>query len=196
MYLIVGLGNPGREYSQTRHNVGFFVADLLASSSGEIFRPGKGDYWITQYSLNDVLVSVVKPVTSMNMSGVAVQEFLEHTDIPLKNVLVVCDDFQLPLGAIRLRPNGSDGGHHGLASVIYHLQTDQFARLRCGIRTALMLQEKPKMKDFVLDQFSDSELSSVKSMVERAHKACTSFILEGIEQAMNQYNAKPLEDIS
>jgi PTH1 family peptidyl-tRNA hydrolase len=170
--------------------VGFLVADALASSSGVSFHPGKGKYWLAQCSLNNIPVSLVKPVTFMNMSGVAVQEFLDHNEISLNNILIICDDFQLPLGTIRLRSNGSDGGHHGLASVIFHLQTDQFARLRCGIGTAAILSEKSKMKDFVLEQFSGSELPSVKSMIERAHDACTTFVREGIEQAMNRFNTK------
>ncbi len=181
MYLIVGLGNHGSEYAQTRHNIGFLVVDELAASARVVFHPGKGEYWLAQCSLNNIEVAVLKPVTYMNNSGIAVQEFLEQHKIPLENILVVCDDFQLPLGTIRLRQNGSDGGHHGLSSVIYHLQTDQFARLRCGIASSTMPAEKSRMKDFVLERFSESELPIVKPMVERARDACISFIMDGID---------------
>ncbi len=195
MYLIVGLGNPGSEYARTRHNVGFMVADQLAASMHAPFRAGKGEFWLVQCSLKNVEITVLKPVTYMNNSGIAVQEFAEQEQIPFENILIVCDDFQLPLGTIRLRKSGSDNGHNGLSSIIYHLQTDQFARLRCGIASVDMPSEKSKMKDFVLDSFPESELSIVDSMVSRARDACRVFILDGIDQAMNQFNAKPSEEL-
>lgn len=196
MYCIVGLGNHGSEYTRTRHNVGFLVVDEFAAVTGVAFRPGKGDYWFAQCSLNNVEVALLKPATFMNNSGMAVQEFLEQQEIPLDNLLVVCDDFQLPLGTIRMRQNGTDGGHNGLSSVIYHLQTDQFARLRCGIASAMMPAEKTKMKDFVLEQFSESELPNVKLMVEQARDACISFIEDGIDRTMNRFNTKLSEESS
>ena len=195
MILIVGLGNPGNEYFRTRHNVGFMVADQFAASRNIHFQAGKGEFWLAQCSLKNAEVTVLKPVTSMNNSGVAVQEFVEREQIPIGNILIVYDDFQLPLGTIRLRKTGSDNGHHGLSSIIYHLQTDEFARLRCGIASELMPLEKSKMKDFVLDRFPESEIRIVENMVGRAQDACTSFILEGIDQAMNSFNAKPTEDL-
>jgi PTH1 family peptidyl-tRNA hydrolase len=195
MYLIVGLGNPGTEYTGTRHNVGFMVADQLAASLDARFRPGKGEFWVAQCSLKNVEVTVLKPVTYMNHSGIAVQEFLEQQQLALEHLLVVCDDFQLPIGTVRLRNNGSDSGHHGLSSVIYHLQTDQFARLRCGIASGSMPSEKSKMKEFVLERFPESELKIVELMIERARDACASFIIDGIEQAMNKYNARPSEEL-
>ena len=195
MHLIVGLGNPGREYAWTRHNVGFQVADVLAASLSISFQAGKGEFWLAQCSLKDVEITILKPVTYMNNSGIAVHEFLEQQQIALENILVVCDDFQLPIGTIRLRKDGSDNGHHGLASTIYHLQSDQFARLRCGIASGSMPLEKSKMKDFVLDRFLEPELRMVKNMVERARDACASFIVDGIDQAMNKFNAKPSEEI-
>jgi peptidyl-tRNA hydrolase, PTH1 family len=195
MYLIVGLGNPGNEYTRTRHNVGFMVADQLAVSMDAQFQAGKGEFWLAQCSLKNIEITILKPVTYMNNSGIAVQEFLEQQQIALENILIVCDDFQLPVGTIRLRKDGSDSGHHGLSSIIYHLQTDQFARLRCGIASMCMPLEKSKMKDFVLDSFPESEWSSVENMVERARDACTSFVMDGIDQAMNSFNAKPTEEL-
>lgn len=195
MYLIVGLGNPGNEYSWTRHNMGFLVADQLAASLDAQFQAGKGEFWRAQCSLKDVEVTILKPVTYMNNSGVAVQEFLEQQQIALENILIVCDDFQLPIGTIRLRKDGSDSGHNGLSSIIYHLQTDQFARLRCGIASVSMPSEKSKMKDFVLDKFPESEIKIVENMIERSRDACRSFILDGIDHAMNKFNAKPSEEL-
>jgi peptidyl-tRNA hydrolase, PTH1 family len=196
MNCIVGLGNFGNEYTLTRHNAGFLVVDQLAATARTAFQPGKGDYWQAQCSLNDTEVALLKPVTFMNNSGIAVQEFLEQQEIPIDQLLVVCDDFQLPLGTIRLKPHGTDGGHHGLASVIYHLQTDQFARLRCGIASAMMPAEKRDMKDFVLERFTESELPVVKSMVERAHNACLSCIKDGIDRTMNRFNTQFIEESS
>jgi PTH1 family peptidyl-tRNA hydrolase len=130
----------------------------------------------------------------MNESGLAIAEFLEYQQIALDHILIVCDDFQLPLGTLRLRKSGSDSGHHGLASVIYHLQSDQFARLRCGIASESMPDKKWKMKEFVLETFPGTEMKTVEYMVERARDACASFILHGIDQAMNTFNTKPSEE--
>jgi PTH1 family peptidyl-tRNA hydrolase len=176
--------------------VGFLVVDEFAAATRVAFRPGKGEYWFAECSLNNVEVTLLKPATFMNSSGMAVQEFLKQKEIPLDNLLVVCDDFQLPLGTIRLRQNGTDGGHNGLSSIIYHLQTDQFARLRCGISSIMMPAEKTKMKDFVLEQFSESELPDVKLMVERARDACISYIEDGIDRTMNRFNTKINEESS
>ncbi len=112
----------------------------------------------------------------------------------MEKLLVVCDDFQLPLGTIRLRQNGTDGGHNGLSSVIYHLQTDQFARLRCGIASAAMPSDKTKMKDFVLEQFSEFEVPNVKLMIEKARDACISYIEDGIDRTMNRFNTRLSEE--
>lgn len=196
MYCIVGLGNHGSEYIQTRHNVGFMVVDEFATVTGVTFRPGKGEYWFAQCSLNNIEIALLKPATFMNNSGIAVQDFLEQKKIPFDNLLVVCDDFQLPLGTIRLRQNGTDGGHNGLSSIIYHLQTDQFARIRCGISSVMMPAEKTKMSDFVLEQFSKSEVPNVKLMVGRARDACLSYIENGINRTMNQFNIQLSEESS
>ena len=195
MYLIVGLGNPGYEYSWTRQNVGFLVANQLAASMDAPFQAGKGEFWLAQCSLKSVDITVLKPVTYMNNSGIAILEFMEQQSIALENILIVCDDFQLPLGTIRLRKNGSDSGHNGLSSIIYHLQTDEFARLRCGIASVHMPLEKSKMKNFVLDNFPESELRIVENMVERARDACLSYVMDGMTKTMNKYNARPSEDI-
>jgi PTH1 family peptidyl-tRNA hydrolase len=188
MHLIVGLGNPGSEYIQTRHNTGFLVVDELAVSANVTFRPGKGEYWLAECSLNNFDVTMLKPTTHMNNSGITVREFREKNEIPLENILVVCDDFQLPLGTIRFRQNGTDGGHNGLSSVIYHLQTDQFARLRCGIASSFMTSKKPNMRDFVLEKFDESEIPLLKAMIERARDGCISYIVDGINRAMNRFN--------
>ncbi len=194
MHLIIGLGNPGREYELTRHNLGFLVADELAGSARSAFQPGKGEYWLAKCSLNESTFIVLKPVTYMNSSGIAVEDFLQREKISLGDTLVVCDDFQLPLGTVRLRPSGSDGGHNGLASIIYHLQTDQFPRLRCGIASTTMPADKSMMADFVLERFAKPELPAVKRMVDRAKEASIAFVEDGIDGAMNRFNSPPSEE--
>jgi peptidyl-tRNA hydrolase, PTH1 family len=193
MHLIIGLGNPGSRYADTRHNLGFLVVDEIAKHCKVDFKPAKGEYWLANCSLNDTDVAVLKPVTYMNDSGVAVREFLEQCEVPLENLIVICDDFRLPLGTIRIRNNGSDGGHNGLSSIIYHLQSHQLPRLRCGIASANMPVDKTMMKDFVLENFHPSEIAAVNQMILRARDACLVYLKDGIEQAMNQFNANLLE---
>ena len=124
----------------------------------------------------------------MNNSGFAVRELSDRFQVPLDKLLVVCDDFQIPLGSLRLRAQGSDGGHNGLASVILELRTDAFPRLRCGIGSGKMPADKTDMKDFVLDEFDAAELPLVREMVGRASDASVSFVARGIEAAMNEFN--------
>ncbi|HTP13848.1 MAG TPA: aminoacyl-tRNA hydrolase [Bacteroidota bacterium] len=190
MVAIIGLGNPGRRYAETRHNVGYFVADVLAAKLKCRFTPGKGEYVTGVCSLRDNEVLIVKPVTYMNDSGIAVAEIVQAHGVALDQLLVVVDDFQIPLGSLRMRASGSDGGHNGLASIIYHLQSDAFPRLRCGIGSEAMPQDKTLMADFVLSEFEGSEKPVVEEMVHRAVDACTSFVADGIEKTMSVFNRK------
>jgi peptidyl-tRNA hydrolase, PTH1 family len=191
MHLIVGLGNPGRQYEYTRHNIGFLVVDRLAASLKATFRPAKGEYWFASCSLNGLDVVLMKPTTYMNNSGIAVQQFIETHALPLEQLLVVCDDFQLPLGSLRIRTNGSDGGHNGLSSIIYHVQSEDIPRMRCGIGSAHLPADKTLMADFVLSEFEEDEKEIVGTMSQQAEEACMLFITDGIVKAMNQYNIRP-----
>ena len=118
------------------------------------FKEGRGDYLVALGFFKNREIGLAKPLTYMNNSGEAVADIMKRFAVPLNQLLIVCDDFQLPLGTLRLRPGGSDGGHNGLASIIYQLQTDEFPRLRCGIGGETIPKDKSFMKDFVLDQFS------------------------------------------
>jgi peptidyl-tRNA hydrolase, PTH1 family len=189
--LVVGLGNPGTRYEGTRHNVGFEVADALAETCRSDFQAGKGDYVLARTRWADVPVVIVKPMTYMNDSGDAVRDALEHLAVPPERCLVVCDDFQLPLGTLRLRERGSDGGHNGLYSIIYQLQSEEFPRLRCGIASAHMPSDKSEMAAFVLSPFEPDEQAMVRVMIERARDACTSVLTRGIVPAMNEFNSRP-----
>lgn len=190
MFFVVGLGNPGRRYSRTRHNLGFEVVDLLAEKLRLTLEGGKGEYLIARGMADDTPIGLVKPLTYMNESGLAVSDIVERYELPLENVLVICDDFQLPLGQLRIRLQGSDGGHNGLSSIIYHLQSDQFPRLRCGIGSTTMPLVKEQLPDFVLSEFSETERPVARAMVERAADAALFVVTRSAAAAMNEYNKR------
>lgn len=192
MVFFIGLGNPGSQYDRTRHNVGFEVVDALAAALKIHFKPGKGDYLEAVGSYHGEEVGLAKPLTYMNNSGSAVMEIQERYNIALDRLLIICDDYWLPLGTLRLRTKGSDGGHNGLYSIIYHLQSESFPRLRCGIASESIPKDKSLLVDYVLEPFTASERPEINKMVERAADACLMAIREGIAQAMNQYNTKPI----
>jgi PTH1 family peptidyl-tRNA hydrolase len=183
-YALVGLGNPGSQYELTRHNVGFLVVDRIAHLLKARFKPGKGRYQIADATCEGRHVLLVKPQTYMNASGEAVVELVHRYQVPLERLLIILDDFQLPLGRIRLRPRGSDGGHNGLASVIYQLRTEEFPRLRVGIGDDIGGDPVA----FVLSEFSRDEMQQVPDIVDRAAQAALTFIAEGIDTAMNRFN--------
>jgi len=187
MIAIFGLGNPGREYEMTRHNVGFMVLDAIARKIGIDFKPGAGDYLIGpgRYSGREILL--VKPLTYMNNSGIAVKDVVERFKVELRDVFVICDDLNLPLGIIRIRQKGSDGGHNGLYSIIYHLRTIEFPRLRCGIGNPEKMKD---MVEFVLSRFEDDEIEILNEMIVRAVDATLCFVSEGILVAMNRFNRR------
>jgi PTH1 family peptidyl-tRNA hydrolase len=185
--IVVGLGNPGAEYVRTRHNAGFMVVDELCRRLGVLLKPGRGDFWYATAGVGDGAIVLLEPVTYMNGSGAAVSDALRQFSLPLSDVVVIVDDFALPLGMLRIRPGGSDGGHNGLASVIYHLQSDQFARVRCGIRKEMM-PPKDLAADFVLSPFDPDELDAVMSMTGRAADAVEEIHRSGLERAMGLFN--------
>jgi PTH1 family peptidyl-tRNA hydrolase len=185
--MIVGLGNVGREYEATRHNVGFMVVDLLASKAKKPFKAGAGEYFLSEFRHAGEDVFLLKPTTFMNNSGVAVKDAVEKFGIDLVDLLVVYDDFNIPLGQLRLRKGGSDGGHNGVYSIIYHLNDDDFPRMRCGIGTEAVVPGRD-MADFVLSKFQADESPEVEEMVKDAADAVFVFINSGIQAAMNKFN--------
>jgi PTH1 family peptidyl-tRNA hydrolase len=180
---IAGLGNPGKKHDRTRHNLGFEVVNLLKGRSE--FAPGKGKYQICETSISSLKIALLKPTTYMNRSGIAVKSFAEFESLPPEEILVIADDFNLPLGRIRLRRSGSDGGHNGLASVIYHLGTENFPRLRLGVGP---VPDGIVTEDFVLETFTAKEIDSANEMVERAVQAVKSWLSEGYERTAAIYN--------
>jgi PTH1 family peptidyl-tRNA hydrolase len=189
MIAVIGLGNPGHDYEWTRHNVGFMVVDALSDELRSKFEGGKGDYLLAAAGFHNTRILLVKPLTYMNNSGLAVADLAERYDLEQKDILVVCDDFNLPLGKIRLRPKGSDGGHNGLYSIIYQLQTEEFPRMRCGIGAANVLGQDFDATSFVLSVFDQAEKPAVRKMAEEARDAALCFSTEGIEIAMGRWNA-------
>jgi PTH1 family peptidyl-tRNA hydrolase len=190
MFFVIGLGNPEKRYTGTRHNIGFEVVDRLAQELRMQFKPGRGEFLIAQGSFRDQPLILVKPLTFMNESGLAVMEIRDQFDARNEDLLVVCDDFQLPLGQLRLRLRGSDGGHNGLYSIIYHLQSEEFPRLRCGIASSTMPTDKNQMADFVLARFTSEELPIASEMIPQAKDACLFTLTDGLTKAMNVFNKK------
>ena len=187
MKLIVGLGNPGSQYELTRHNIGFIVIDFFAEFLQIRFKEGKGDWLEAKGKLNDEDVYLLKPLTYMNNSGIAVREFIEMHDLNESDVLVVVDDFQIPLGMIRVRKDGSDGGHNGLSSIIYHLNSDEFPRMRIGIGKNEDLK-KEEFIDFVLGNFEKEEIEVIKKLIPVYIDCIKSFITDGVTKTMNNFN--------
>ena len=194
MKLIVGLGNPGAKYRGTRHNIGFAVADELASRAGVSFdtspvealvakvRAGSGASALASAS-EPILLA--KPLTFMNLSGQAVGGLLRYFKIEVPDLLVVVDEIQLPLARLRGGPRGSDGGHNGLKSIIEHLGTE-FSRLRVGVGRG---DSRKDLADHVLAKFDADEAAEVERMTDRAADAAETFITSGIEVMMNRFNA-------
>ena len=185
-WLVVGLGNPGEKYENTRHNVGFLTVDQLADRAGVPVQKLKHRALTNTAEVGGVRVLLMKPVTYMNLSGEAVGEAARFYKIPPDHVLVISDDVSLPLGKLRIRKGGSAGGHNGLKSIIQHLGTDQFPRVKIGVG------EKPHpdydMADWVLGKFAGEDLKTITQAIQRAGKAAECYIHDGPDQAMNRFN--------
>jgi len=184
LYLIVGLGNPGKEYAGNRHNVGFQCIDRLARAHGLEFRRQRFRAVLAEGQIGGRRVLLAKPLTFMNESGKAVGPLSRWYKIPPERILVIHDDLDLPLGKIRLRPDGSSGGHKGINSLIAELGTRDFARLRIGIGRP----EHGDPVDYVLSDFGRDQEPAIAAAYEMAERAILAFLQEGIERAMSQYN--------
>lgn len=185
-YLIVGLGNIGDEYRDTRHNIGFMVLDALAKASNIVFKDGRYGATAT-LSLKGRQLLLLKPSTYMNLSGNAVRYWMQQEKIPLENVLIVVDDLALPFGSLRLKGKGSDAGHNGLKHIAATLGTQNYARLRFGIGNDF---PKGAQIDFVLGAFGEEDRLKLPERLEMAGEIVKSFCLAGLNITMNQYNNK------
>lgn len=185
-YLIVGLGNIGAEYVNTRHNIGFKAVDFMANEAGATFETVKLGA-LTEIKVKNKILLLLKPNTYMNLSGKAVQYWMEKEKIAKENVLIITDDLNLSFGSIRIKAKGSDGGHNGLKNIQLILNSSEYPRLRFGISDQF---KKGQQVDYVLGDWSDEENTALKERLEMVSKAVKEFALAGLNNAMNNYNGK------
>jgi len=185
-FLIVGLGNIGAEYVNTRHNIGFKVLDFLAKKEGLTFETVKLGS-LAEYKFKGRTFLLLKPNTYMNLSGKAVQYWMTAAKIPLENIMVITDDLNLSFGTIRIKPKGSDGGHNGLKNINLILNTQQYTRFRFGISDEF---KKGKQIDYVLGDWDDTEKTALPERLELASEIIKSFGTAGLENTMTSYNGK------
>ncbi|MCB9046431.1 MAG: aminoacyl-tRNA hydrolase [Chitinophagales bacterium] len=183
-FLIIGLGNIGSEYDGTRHNIGFDVADVLAIKNNVTFKQDRLAA-VAEYKWKGKNFVIIKPSTYMNLSGKAIKYWMEKEKVPVEQTLVILDDLALPLGTLRMKGSGSDGGHNGLKSIQESLQTTKYPRLRFGIGNDY---PKGMQVDFVLGKWTSEEFPIVKELVLKSVEMIESFAFRGIQQTMNQYN--------
>lgn len=185
-FLIVGLGNIGEEYAETRHNIGFKIVDQLADEAGVKFSPGRhADVAEVKHKGKQLIL--IKPTTYMNLSGKAVNYWLQTEKIAVENMLILVDELALPFGKIRIGPKGSDGGHNGLKSIQETLNSSNYPRLRFGISNEF---SKGAQVNYVLGKWNDEELKTLKERIKISADACKAFAFIGLERCMNEFNKK------
>ncbi len=185
MIILVGLGNPGRKYSDTKHNIGFWVLDRFTEKRSLIFQAGKGDYLLAQKGK----LVCIKPTTFINNSGVSLLDVKQFFKAETENILVVYDDIDLPLGTLRFRTGGRTGGHKGIESIIYQLQSEDFNRLRMGI--AIDDDMRPSEK-YVLSPFQKREIELKNKMIEKACEGIDYYLTHDMKETMNKFNKKQI----
>ena len=185
-YLIVGLGNPGDEYQNTRHNTGFMILDAFAKASNIIFEDRRYGF-IGETSIKGRKLILLKPTTYMNLSGNAVRYWMNKENISLEHLLVVVDDLSLPLGTLRLKASGSNGGHNGLGNIQSVIGTQQYSRLRVGIGNDF---PKGAQVDWVLGKYDEEDMKTLTPAIDTSIEIIKSFVLAGVNITMNQYNKK------
>ena len=186
-YLVVGLGNIGPEYAKTRHNMGFMVLDAWSEASNAVFSTQRyGD--IAEVSFKGRRLTLLKPSTYMNLSGNAVRYWMEKKNVPLENLIVICDDLNLPFGTLRMRKKGSDGGHNGLKNIQDCLGSQDWCRIRMGIGNDFHAGEQI---DFVLGDLSQDQKEQLPALCSKVIEGVKAFATVGPDRAMNSFNAKP-----
>jgi len=185
-YLIVGLGNPGVKYENTRHNIGFKVLDALAELSNTSFKEEKHAYY-TSIKHKSRTYHLIKPTTFMNLSGKALNYWTQHLKVKVENILVVTDDIALPFGVMRLRGKGSDGGHNGLKDINYYLGHAKYARLRFGVGNQFL---KGQQAQYVLSEWTSDEENDLSERIQHATKMVLAFGTIGLARTMSDFNGK------
>lgn len=186
MYLVAGLGNPGTQYEMTRHNIGFEVIDYLADKYNVKVKKLKFKSLFADTVIGGEKVLFVKPQTYMNLSGEAIRDFASFYKIPTQNIIIISDEINLEAGRIRIRQKGSAGGHNGLKSIIYQLNSEDFPRIRMGVDSPL--RGRMDLADFVLARFQKEEIPVLEDAIIRCSKAVEEIIIRGMDSAMNKYN--------
>lgn len=184
-FLIVGLGNPGREYRENRHNIGFLLMDRLAVNLNARFTRLQSKALVASTTYQERKIILAKPQTFMNLSGKSVQGLIHFYKLPFTNILIAHDDLDLPPGTIRIRPDGGSAGQKGMSSILERLGTDEFPRLRLGVGRPPGQMQAP---DYVLQDFSNGERTLISETLNRAMEAALTFVTEGLNAAMNKYN--------
>ena len=184
-FLIIGLGNPGREYRETRHNVGFMLLDKLSLKLNARFTRMQSKALVASSIFKERKIILAKPQTFMNLSGQSVQGLLHFYKLPLENLLIAHDDLDLPVGTIRIRPDGRSAGQRGMSSTIEKLGTDEFPRLRLGIGRPPGQMQAP---DYVLQNFAEGDQTIISETIDRAVEAVLLWVTDGLDTAMNKYN--------
>jgi PTH1 family peptidyl-tRNA hydrolase len=185
--LLVGLGNPGYEYQSTPHNLGFMAIDRLADACGVEVAYREAQALTVSTELAGVRVVLAKPQTYMNLSGLAVARLLRNYELESRDLLVLVDEIELPLGMLRIRPRGSAGGHKGLKSILGALEADDFTRLRLGVRPDRQVED---YVSYLLGPFRPAEMASVREMLSQASEAVRVILSEGVQKAMNRFNRR------
>lgn len=184
MFVIVGLGNPGKKFDETRHNVGFETIDLLAQRNNIKVNKLKHKALYGEGFWGGEKVLLVKPQTFMNLSGESVRDIMTFYKVEMENLIVIYDDIDIDVGTLRIRQKGSAGSHNGMRSIIYQLQSDLFPRIRIGVGRP----EFGDLANYVLGRFPKEEVTTMQEVVERAAKATESIVKDGVDKAMNMYN--------
>lgn len=190
-YLIVGLGNPGRQYQQTRHNIGFMILDQMAKRLGSAFSRLESKALVTKADSQGRRLVLAKPQTFMNLSGQAVGALVKFYKVPLDQILVVYDDADLPLGTLRMRPGGGSAGQKGMSSILERLGTQDIPRLRFGIGRP---PGRMPASAYVLQDFGKDELEFLPELLDRSVDAILAFVSDGLDSAMNQYNGQSIQN--
>ena len=190
-YLVTGLGNIGAEYASTRHNMGFMVLDAWAQASNAVFKTERYGS-ITEISFKGRQLTLLKPSTYMNLSGNAVRYWMKKLGLPLEQLLVICDDFNLPFGTIRLRKSGSSGGHNGLENINFLLESQDYARIRVGIGNGFL---RGGEIDYVIGDFTEEEMKSIPDICDRVIEGVKNFVTIGPDRTMNLLNTRIKNDM-
>ncbi|MCB0748807.1 MAG: aminoacyl-tRNA hydrolase [Ignavibacteriae bacterium] len=185
MRAVIGIGNPGRNYIGTRHNVGFYILDSFAHKNKLDFLPTKSDFWKAESVIDTFRFLLIKPTTYVNNSGLVINELIDNFNLTMNDLLVIYDDVNLDTGNIRIRKTGSDGGHNGIKSIIYHLQSDSFPRIRVGVGKQ---KDDESLANYVLSKFNKDEINLIDQKIPLLQQLMIEFIANGYEKMLDYFS--------